>query len=382
MIRVRENLYYAPKGYGIKNGVILGSGDRVTGQNRCEDLVDSGDNHPFYVTKITQDGGILNSPPSNNPYFVDYRVDAYDQLRCFDHLSLLDVPSDTDAATQGAARSNPSRPYVDVMTNILELSDYFHLVKNKGDEIIRDLDNQPRKKRRPLVGDKLPEGVSRLNLIYQFGVAPLVGDLVKLLKFQEQVERRISEIRRLIGQRGLRRTVDLGTFSGNRPNVWFVPQSSGRFITCYLDYTTTQRVWAHCRWLPTFSPEMLSTPKAMRDIAKKAVLGLTVDASTSWELMPWSWLLDWCGNVGQYFAANRNIIPAVLDSVTIMRHTKTEVVSHGTQVEYDEPVTMEPIHYTLETKSRVPSTVLPTAHFPFLSGSQMGILSSLAVART
>lgn len=116
----------------------------------------------------------------------------------------------------------------------------------------------------------------------------------------------------------------------------------------------------------------------MSVLIHRSLYGLTVDASTLWEALPWSWMIDWASSVGDYFKANRNIVPATLMGVHIMRHTKTV---HECDAHISGTTTMEGIRVVKETKTRNPSFVAPAAHFPFLSGNQMGILASLAVTR-
>jgi hypothetical protein len=118
---------------------------------------------------------------------------------------------------------------------------------------------------------------------------------------------------------------------------------------------------------------------------QRALLGVTdniIDFSTVWEALPWSWLIDWGTTVGDYLKAKRNIIPAVLQDVRIMRHVRSEWTWSRVVYATNPEGSMSSGFRVLETKSRSPSTpVAPTAHFPFLSGKQVGILSSLAVTR-
>jgi hypothetical protein len=111
-------------------------------------------------------------------------------------------------------------------------------------------------------------------------------------------------------------------------------------------------------------------PGSMHDLARKAVLGLTIDFATAWQLIPWTWLTDWCYDVSSYLKANRNIIPAELDEVSIIRH----IISH-----YDaDPVTINTGSQIItfsggtnfaESKYRNRVSAFPVAHFPFLSGN-------------
>jgi len=156
-------------------------------------------------------------------------------------------------------------------------------------------------------------------------------------------------------------------------------QSHQYFWTDEITQTTCQSVRVHARWLP--EPEFTSglDPAGAERLAMRSLLGLTLDHSTLWEAMPWSWLIDWGSNVGSYFKATRNIIPATLSGVHVMRETETTFLGRG--VSFGAPGSQSPVNVKLKSKSRRPSFVAPVAHFPFLSGNQMGILASLAVTR-
>lgn len=352
--RDRAQYLPTPKGKVVTNGVLAAGGDYTVmgGYNSCSDQTGPGDCDPFSVYHINMEGGRVNVVNDPNNYWENYRVDFLD-VHSFGHLlanfgeDLLDV----DYATQAVARSNPSRPYVDIPVNILELGDIVRTIRRQGLDTLAQLGRQ--------------------NLRYQFGIAPLVGDLVKIANFGDQVQRRIRFMERLQSANGLRRTMTMGSWQ-NMASSSQVMQSNQFFWTDTVYQTTIQRIRAHVRWLPGTDYRALSTSDRQR-LALRGALGLTVDYSTLWEVLPWSWLVDWCSNVGQFMATTRNIIPATLSGVHIMRETYSEFTTNGGL--------NSPIRVVLHTKSRVPSFVAPVAHFPFLSAGQMSILGSLAVTR-
>jgi hypothetical protein len=326
--------------------------------NNCDDVVGPGDNAPFLMTRADFQGGVIDRPDTGyfSPTFESYVADVLGNSNEFPHIGVSGAPNDVAAATAGAAATNPSRPYVDIPVNILELGDITRLLQRQGQGLAR---------------------LGRENLRYQFGIRPLVGDLTKLLYFSDQVERRVQELTRLRSSHGLRRTT--GVFSGAATDsISRVIQSDGIYVVGTFGGTTTQNVRVHCRWLPD-DVGALSAPGAMRGLARRAVLGLTLDHSTLWEAMPWSWLIDWASTIGTFFRANRNIVGATLSDVSVMRHTRTEYSWGGWT---DGVARITPITAVREAKQRATSFVAPTAHFPFLSGNQMGILASLAITRS
>lgn len=365
--RTRTRSVTQAKGTWKRFGVTNGGGTYVQSRETCSDQTGPGDNAPFDVDRITIGGGIIDSEQyisENHSYFEDYLCDYCENHSNFAHPSFSGALSNTAAATIAAARTNPSRPYVDVPVNVFELADITRLLQIRG---------------KSLLGT-----AGRANLAYNFGIAPLVGDLVKLLRFQDQVERRIKEIDKLVGMTGLRRTVSVETYNADATAVHTV-QSQGLLLDKTFNRSSTLTIKAHCRWLPQpdVSMKWLRTSKAQRALAMKAVLGLKLDFSTAWELVPFSWLADWGSTIGDYLKAKRNIIPAQLIGVTVMRHTRSSWRTSGSShtTGNGHKYHFDAVNVVKERKLRQTASVAPVAQFPFLSGKQLGIVASLAVAR-
>jgi hypothetical protein len=362
-IRTRQTLAYDVTGVNNRFGSYNGGHSIVNYSKTTLDEVQVGDNRQFHVTIRSFDGCKLNAPywswAAIN--WIDYIADAVQyQGVNFGHLALSGVPPVNDLAVTAAARTTPSRPYVDVPVEALQLGDILSLLKKHGDTIFQQLGSY--------------------NLEYQFNIKPVVEDLVKIFNFQDQVERRIKEIERL-RSRGLRRTIplgELGDYESLDSGSWN-PQSGDYYIVTTYTARTRLQIGAHVRWKPTMDLTTLA-PGDIRKLARKAVLGLTFDGSSAWQLIPWSWLIDWGISIGDWFKANRNIIPAELDGLTITKHTKSVYVSNPWSTPYGPTtITLSEGHFIAEDKERIPASPIPIAHFPFLSGNQLGILASLAI---
>lgn len=357
--RSRTRLLPGPKGSAVRNGIWIGGGEHNVYYSAVDDLTGPGDNAPFSLEKWSFSGGLLNRlSGGNGSKFYDYQCDITDVPANFPHLSVSGTKTNVQAATEAVARSNPSRPYVDVPVALLELGDVTQLIRDSGRSLIRR--------------------AAGANIKYQFGIAPLASDIAKLLRFHEQVDRRVRQIERLSGPRGFRRTmeIDAGSNTGTAIKSFQSVYASVSNV-CYAE--TAVAVRAHTRWRAASGMSQYRSPASMRALARRALLGLTVDFSTLWEAMPWSWLIDWGSNIGTYLKANRNIVPATLTEVSVMRHTRTNwwTYSWGPS----NGLSMTPFQFTRESKVRVLSHASPTAHLPFLSGRQVGILASLAVLR-
>lgn len=329
--------------------------DSVSSLEDAEPL--SGDGGPFYVDKTTFDGGVINLPYGGYwaPWFYNYVADAVAarQAGLSDHI-LTQSPDGAWVATEVVARTNPSRAHVDLVTAVAELKDFPLLFKRAGDSLF--------------------ERMADLNLKYHFGWKPLVSDALKLFQFGDAVDKRIKEMERLKAK-GLRRTIRIGTYREEQ-QFNYVLQSVDRFIQVAMTKVTIEDVWGFVEWTP--ESDFPKTSTEMRALARRAVLGLIIDPSTAWELIPFSWLADWCGNVGTFLQASRNIIPASHGQVQVMRHTRTECTC-GEVVRQDEPLTMSGVKVSHETKRRSLSSASLSAQLPFLDGRQMSILGSIGL---
>jgi hypothetical protein len=361
--RFRERVETAPSGYGrYSTGVWLAGSNGIHNRKyesvwdwrrpKSDPLV-----YPLEILYYEEIGGLLNGHRSNLD-FSNFYPAVYQWGNFPHHTNLPGSPSDIAAATQAAARTNPSRPYVDVPVFIFELGDIAQTLRDQGRTVIRQLAGN--------------------NLRYQFGIAPIVNDLFKLINFGRALQNRIRELERLKSQRGLRRTVDIGRYS-QMGNYEKILQSQGILAKGIFWCNTVEDVKAHCRWIP--SADFLKLKQYdVEWLAKKVLHGLTFDKSTVWEAIPWTWIVDYCSTIGNYFKAKRNMVDCQLQSVSVMRHTTTTYAFPGKT--HDDTFYFSSSVVKRETKSRKLVTIAPTAHLPFLTANQVGIITSLAITRS
>lgn len=265
-------------------------------------------------------------------------------------------------ATSLYARSNPSRPVVDLPVFIAELRELPELVKFAAEKgIVR----------------KVAGG----NLSYQFGIRPLVSDLKSLLDFNGHFDKRSQEIHRLYEKNGLRRRIKLwsGSINSTSPSDVISGAHGSKLITAKVFKQTKVEIWGTIRWRPTSLPP--TTERKYAELARRAVLGLTIDFNTAWQLLPWSWLVDWFSSSGDYLIANRNLVPAKAQDACVM--TRSETVWAFTRNTDNMNWSGGNAIARLTTKQRQVN-VVPTlvADLPFLHARRLSILGSLAVLRT
>jgi len=306
-------------------------------------------------------GGLINGLAPDTTIWTNYLCDILEHPSNFSHNVPADSPDNIAAATIGAARTNPSRPSADIPVNLLELGQLGYLFKSAGKSFLGSFGSN--------------------YLRSEFGVKPIARDLYKLFYFKNILNSRINELKRLNSQGGLKRTVAVYRGSQTAPVQNWVYQSNFGFFSGGGHWTTTELVKVHCRWLHAASFFPCDTDDG--DLVKQAtnaILGLsTTQWDTYWEALPWSWLIDWMSTCGTFFQATRNIVPASLSSVSVMRHTRSEYVAPASNING----TAQCSAWTAirEDKSRVLSTIFPTATMNFLTEDQMAIVASLAIRK-
>lgn len=357
--RTRNMVTSTSKGTGERFGNTIGNHTTTSAVSDCHDVVGKFDNAYFNVERWSSSGGRMNGRALNNSVWKDYFADAADYSSNWSHMGVPGLLSEAAAVTKGAARANPSTPYVDVPVFIGELRELPDLIKSFGDDMIRQM------------GD--------INLRYQFGVAPMVGDVVKMFDFRNQIERRLRIIEKLQTTGGYRKTVTVGSGSVSA-QTWKLMHSNYTSVSTWVYGTTTATQKVHCRYSPLGNLSKYTTDQSRRALAESAVKGLAVSPSTAWKLIPWSWFADWFGNVGDYLEANRNTIPCELTSVTYMLERRTSWWSDSYR-QSGSTLTMSPFRHDRVSKLRKPSGLAIKADLPFITDRQFGILGSLALTR-
>lgn len=280
------------------------------------------------------------------------------------HLADNSRPSDPALAVQVIARTNPSRPMVDLPVSIFELRELPDLVRSLGNNLIK----------------RWAKG----TLMREFGWTPLASDYNALLGFSQSTSNRMELLKKLSKAPMTRKvhlydSVILGPRQINTVNS--TPPSL--YIDMNSQVMTTRKIWGYATWTPDVKKfeRIAKYDPSFKYLSRKIVLGATVDASTLWNALPWSWLADWFGNIGDYLVANRNLVPCTPNMPSICE-TRTTVRSMSIEsCRFATPGQL-PCKFTRVTRTRArASASLPSAHLPLLTQRQVNILASLAVLR-
>lgn len=342
---------------------------------QCTDDVGVGDNGPLTITRISRSGGLIRGvqPPGSytwNDYPCTWILDVYTTTP----LAVSGRPSNSTMAASLLARTQPLRAETVAWEYLNDIHD---LGSRAQKEMARRL-GLLQKEFPPKLYREL-KFAARLNLLYQFGIIPLISDIQVLMRFQKSVDKRMAELRRLYENTGLRRTVPLWAGSNYATFHNQTINSQGVTLACSVAKFTGITIRGHVRWHAIVP--VVPLDDRLRAMAKSAILGTDVDPYTLYELMPWSWLIDYFFNLGTMIKANKNQLTMFHDSVRIMEHTRTRTSTsnHTSKTYTTGTVTCSPIFVTNETKTRSLATATVNAQETMLKSGQLSILSSLTV---
>jgi hypothetical protein len=193
--------------------------------------------------------------------------------------------------TTAIARVLPTNPLADLATFIGELREGIpHLA---GGDFFRGRTEQLR-------------GIGGAHLGYEFGVKPLVNDLRKFGRSVVDSDEFIRQYERNSGKRLKRRyefpeikSVSVLTEADKQPQpVTFTNLYNG---TAYKGTRTRERSITINRWFSGCFTYYLSdssdSRKRYTQLANK-LFGVRLTPEVIWNLTPWSWAVDWFGNMG------------------------------------------------------------------------------------
>lgn len=181
-------------------------------------------------------------------------------------------------------------------------------------------------------------GSEYLNVV--FGWKPFVSDLRKMYNLWQTIDKRMAQIVRENGRSINRRATleddtSTDTASDSYPGAWrwipgaFSLTSNSGTSTWSYERTTKTKVWysANYRY---YIPDVGSSQWDRR--ARIALFGGLPTPELLWEVLPWSWLIDWFSNVGDVIS---NLSENAVDNLVqnyhyTMKHVSTSTVLRST----------------------------------------------------
>ncbi len=272
------------------------------------------------------------------------------------------------------ARTNPSRPVItppEMLQNLIELP---RMVKHLGDLL-----------NNPLTSFKTPSGVASEYLGIKFGWIPVINDVLQLLDLQKEILKRNAELQKLYSGRGLKRRVKFATSSDEGKRYDLIPLLGTVSVIARTSVKIERECWGSIRWKPTSPPPYHPQDMRFNDHTRNLVLGFTPEgmAKGLWNVIPWTWLLGWFFNIGDYALAHSNSVPAQYSSACCMSKMVVSTVPTEAVCPGGFQVELKVIgSATAITRTRVVAgTLVPGFNMPLWDISKLSVLGALFAQR-
>lgn len=268
-------------------------------------------------------------------------------------------------ATQAYSVINPNNDTVNLPLFLFELRELPRLLYQTGSLLSR---------RHAVKVSDIPSSY----VASQFGWAPLINDLNALVNLGQSVERRARYINRLRQSKGsVTRRLSRSDWRDPVTVLWDVARWGSAYANISYRRHHTEYNWLTFQLRDaSYAPQFENRFDEIR-----ATLDLNLSASTLWNAIPWTWLIDWFTTLGDYLEATKGWFHYKVWNLCIMSTTgyKDEFVGLDTNI----PGTVSGVGKSALRKRRsvYQYPPLPTVRNPFLTLRQMGILGSLLSVR-
>ena len=334
---------------------------------------------------------------SNFP--LGYHLDSPDPRSAFPALTSIEK---NNLSWSLLAKANPSAPDISVPTFIFELKDIPSLMKSWY-QIFATVPGRRRLLRRFAPTSEAQEYFARLlartpellasgHLTWRWAIRPFIKDLFTLISFIDVTQSRVRMLKKLQTDRSIRRRVAIRKDS-RQIITDRILHSEGILIRGTTTDLFTEELWGTVKYQLLNPPEipldhlLLKDDAQIRSLATRLKYGITSFEllSATWELMPWSWLVDWFTGLGTVIAATNNTLGLFQKNACLMRHTMCHTrISINDSLSEGWARPNQAYSTSYERKERFPaSTVLPFApsYLPLLTRKAGLILGSLYILK-
>jgi hypothetical protein len=286
-----------------------------------------------------------------------------------------DPISPSGLAQIAASNLNPNNPKIDLLVNLGELHELPALLHDAGALAAKLIHRQG-------LAGKSAKQVAAVNLAANFGVGPIVQDLITALDFVKAVSDREKLIREMsqAKPKRFRRRIGKETWVRTSTEIpWHAAydtdSNTNKFI---ITVAGTRQYWYTAR------ARILDVPleRDLHDLAIRSVLGSGLEIATIWNLIPWTWLIDWFTTTGAIVGALRNTIRWQYEGLNLMYQDDYKVTGEFPNLGFTNVNIKNPEgSATVKWRGTASLTTLPQLRTPFLTGRQWGILGSLLTVR-
>jgi len=297
-------------------------------------------------------------------------------------------------------KMRPDKPDFSFALSTLEMKDMVHPLKNAVKRVrdkVRHVDRTRRKNGRSGLSN-----TAQHFLALEFGWAPIISDVRKFIKAQANKQARLAQLIRDEGKPIRRQSkIDASESSVIEDVTRYNSGSGGAlapgFVTqCYgpgpsfktLRKETIMKTWCSGQFryhLPPGPKNVVWKKKMLRRI-----MGFRVTPAVVYNLMPWTWLVDYFTDLGAFVDA---VSPGVADRLAADQFfvMRTDMVSAFTECSGMYQGSKTAGHYVTATASSVARTTrkLRAVSSPFgfgtlqssLGPKQLAILGALGISR-
>lgn len=230
------------------------------------------------------------------------------------------------------------------------------------------------------------ELVGSSYLAYRFGWTQFVRDIRQLATITVALERRIKEIQSLGKKGGLRRRLALDSKGFSVPDtdvsIWSV---YGKSVKAKRSSTRHLIVWGSVRWAPVDDGLFEGLDKLSQfNLAVLTIFDLEVlegklpDWDTVWNSIPFSWLVDYFTNFGEYLSSKNGRGLVYPYDICIMRKTTCVDAYRATSWTSDLTVTGRGKHTrTIRQRDVCEQGTFPAIPIDLLTANQWKIVLAL-----
>jgi hypothetical protein len=218
-----------------------------------------------------------------------------------------------------------------------------------------------------------------------FGVSPAKQDLLAMLGILEAFLRNLERLQSLAAGGSIKRSIRLSPYREVHEDGIFQTHSAGVSIKHIRVRVLRKTDWVTSRWVPIFPWDYVGDkPSSLVAKAMRQTLGLNPSGLLQawWELLPWSWLVDWIANIqARLRLFGGNSLGLQCESLCYCRTCTVDVYWGLAEAPEGITFTGRDFHQRV-TKERFPIAGADinyayTPSLPALTGSQAGILGAL-----
>lgn len=224
------------------------------------------------------------------------------------------------------------------------------------------------------VGNLKFESASDLYLTQVFGIEPIVRDVVTLLNLQREIAQRAQMLRARYRSSRAHGALPQGAIFD-----WYYAGSGGTDSPFLTFKWSNQWEISHKAWYSARLTPVTQLSEALERVALNPLNLHGLSISAVWDLIPWSFLVDYFADVGDFIAAQTNAVNFHVDSLCLMCTTEARVKSTMKPGYYYPGLTYTGGDITYRVKHRWveynPSPWLAVS--PLLTGSQLANIVAL-----